>query len=237
MDGMILKRGSGGSGELKTIDEQYVATSGQTVFPIAYETFDYKKDTVFVTSGRTTLTQGLDYAVTVNSIKLLEGVPKGRTVTIRIMKNVNTDAKDETMSGVYIEKGTLPLDRLAEQIDLSGMLPLDGSKAMTANELKLDNGYGSIRSDEHCSRLITKDKRNNDSSMRYIEVLNPSTSSEEECVQLVTVGDPEYGDLSRCIFGEHNLDHMREQLFEKSTTDITAGSSYLETNKFYLVYE
>ena len=116
-------------------------------------------------------------------------------------------------------------------------LPLDGSTPMTGKELKLYNGYGSIRSDERCSRLITKDNANNDSSMRYIEVLNPSTSSEEECVQLVTIGDPVYGDLSRCIFGEHNLDHMREQLFEASTTNLTAGSSYLSSGKIYLVYE
>lgn len=119
----------------------------------------------------------------------------------------------------------------------TGALPLDGSTPMTGKELKLYNGYGSIRSDEHCSRLITKDKTNNNSSMRYIEVLNPSTSSEEECLQLVTIGDPEYGDLSRCIFGEHNLDHMREQLFEASTTDLTAGSSSLESGKIYMVYE
>lgn len=119
----------------------------------------------------------------------------------------------------------------------TGALPLDGSTPMTGKELKLYNGYGSIRSDERCSRLITKDNANNDSSMRYIEVLNPSTSSEEECVQLVTIGDPVYGDLSRCIFGEHNLDHMREQLFEASTTNLTAGSSYLSSGKIYLVYE
>ena len=119
----------------------------------------------------------------------------------------------------------------------TGALPLDGSTPITGNELKLDNGYGSIRSDESSSRLITKDKANNDSSMRYIEVLNPSTASEEYSIQLVTVGDPTYGDLSRCIFGEHNLDHMREQLFEASTTDLTAGSSHLESGKLYLVYE
>jgi hypothetical protein len=119
MDGMILKRGSD-SGKLKTINENYVATEGQTVFPIAYSTFDYKKDTVFVTSGRTTLSEGLDYTVVGDKITLVEGVPEGRTVTIRIMKNVNTDAEDKTMSGAYIEDGSIPLSKLAEPIDVSG---------------------------------------------------------------------------------------------------------------------
>jgi hypothetical protein len=164
MDGMILKRGSGGSGNLKTIDENYVATSGQTVFPIAYETFDYKKDTVFVASGRTTLSEGLDYTVTATGITLIEGVPKDRTVTIRIMKNVNTDAKDSTMSGVYIEKGSMPLNRLAEPIDVSA-------------DIEAHN----TREDAHSG------------------ILAP--------------------------------------MYTYGTTDLTAGTSALETGKIYLVYE
>lgn len=115
MDGMILKRGSG-SGNLKTINENYVATEGQTVFHIAYSTFDYKKDTVFVYSGRTALSPDLDYMVTATGITLVEGVPEGRTITIRILKNVNTDAKDRTMSGAYIEDGSIPLSKLAEGV-------------------------------------------------------------------------------------------------------------------------
>lgn len=126
MEGMILKRGSGDSGKLKTIDEHYVATSGQTVFPIAYETFDYQKDTVFVTSGRTTLSQGLDYTVESQKVVLTEGVPEGRTVTIRIQKNANTNVPDETFSGAYIEKGSIPLDRLEEipECDVTSDVPM-----------------------------------------------------------------------------------------------------------------
>lgn len=115
MDGMILKRG-GDPSKLKTINENYVATEGQTQFPIEYSTFDYKKDTVFVISGRTILTPDLDYTLVGNKVVLVEGVPKDRTVTIRILKNVNTDAVDKTMSGAYIEKASIPLDRLAEEI-------------------------------------------------------------------------------------------------------------------------
>lgn len=115
MDGMLLKRG-GDPSKLKTIDEHYTATEGQTVFPIAYKTFDYLKDTVFVTSGRTTLSKDLDYTLESQKVVLVEGVPAGRTITIRILKNVNTDAEDKTMSGVYIEPESIPLDRLAGNV-------------------------------------------------------------------------------------------------------------------------
>jgi hypothetical protein len=137
MDGMILKRGSGGFGNLKTIDEHYVATEGQTVFPIAYETFDYKKDTVFVTSGRTSLSEGLDYTVESQKVVLNEGVPEGRTITIRIMKNVNTDVEDKTMSGVYIEEGSMPLDRLAENVVEEENLPTKIQSLLTGGEISM----------------------------------------------------------------------------------------------------
>jgi hypothetical protein len=118
-----------------------------------------------------------------------------------------------------------------------GALPIDGSKPITSKELGLYNGYGSIRSDEDCVRLITKDKQNDNSSIRYIEVLNPSASSEEYCVQLVTIGDPEYGDLSRCLFGEHNLQHTRDVLFNGSAEELSAmatalGAGQIQTGSY-----
>jgi hypothetical protein len=115
MDGMLLKRG-GDPSKLKTIDEHYTATEGQTVFTIAYKTFDYLKDRVDVISGRTVLSPDLDYTLTGNKVVFVEGVPAGRTVTIRIMKNVNTDAEDKTMSGAYIADKSIPLSKLAEGV-------------------------------------------------------------------------------------------------------------------------
>lgn len=39
------------------------------------------------------------------------------------------------------------------------------------------------------------------------------------------------------IFGEHNLPSVRENLFTAGTTDLTPGSSPLESGKLYFVYE
>jgi hypothetical protein len=39
------------------------------------------------------------------------------------------------------------------------------------------------------------------------------------------------------IFGEHNKELLRNALFTASTTDLTAGTSSLETGKMYLKYE
>lgn len=96
--------------------EHYVATEGQTVFPIAYSLFDYRKDVVFVNSGITSLSMGLDFTLESQKVVLKEGVPEGRTITIRILKNVNTEVEEKTMSGVYISPGSIPLDRLAENV-------------------------------------------------------------------------------------------------------------------------
>ena len=133
-------------------------------------------------------------------------------------------APDTSKIDNHINNKNNPHKVTASQV---GALPIDGSKPITGNELGLDNGNGSIYSDEKCVRLITKDKPNDNSSMRYIEVLNPDASDEEYCVQLVTIGDPEYGDLSRCIFGEHNLSHTRDVLFNGSAEELSAMATAL----------
>lgn len=124
MDGMLLKRG-GDPSKLKSITENYTATENQTNFSIAYKTFDYTNDTVQVQSGRTILAPNLDYTVVSGGIVLSEGVPAGRTITIRILKTVNT-AEDETMSGVYITPKSIPLDRLVEipECDVTSDIPM-----------------------------------------------------------------------------------------------------------------
>lgn len=103
-------------GNLTTIKEHYVATEGQTIFPIAYETFDNTKDDLTVVSGVITLTEDYDYTVEGQNIVFVSPVAAGRTVHIKILKNVKTDKVEETFSGVYVEKGTMPVDRLVENV-------------------------------------------------------------------------------------------------------------------------
>lgn len=122
---------------INTIDENYVATEGQTEFPIAYETFDYTKDAVFVTSGRTSLSEGLDYTLVASKVILTEGLPEGRTITIRILKNVRTEAVEPVTSGAYLEDGSVPLDKLGE---LPIPVSAGGTGATTAEEALMNLG-------------------------------------------------------------------------------------------------
>lgn len=108
---------SGFTDKLKMIEETHVATTdGQTAFAFDYATFDHTGDNVIIQSGRTILAPVLDYTVVSGGVVLTEGVPQGRTITVRILKNVNTDAEDTQMSGVYIKEGSIPLDRLAKEV-------------------------------------------------------------------------------------------------------------------------
>lgn len=106
---------SSGGGNSEVHVEKKVATiDGQTTFAIDLTTFDKDKDFVFVQSGITTLLVGEDFNVVDNSVVLTEGVPVGRTIGVYILKNVPMTDTEEMISGVYIEPGTIPLDRLEE---------------------------------------------------------------------------------------------------------------------------
>ena len=244
MDGMILKRG-GDPSKLKTITETYVATEGQTNFPIEYSTFDYKKDTVFVISGRTILTPDLDYTLVGDKVVLVEGVPKDRTVTIRILKNVNTDAVDKTMSGAYIEDGSIPLSKLAEPVDVSGQidthnsdpnahadiregfLPIEGG-TVTGTEIGINNNRGKVFASGNVTRLYATENPSDTANQRYFNLF--SQFFKEDISESLKVTERIDGaDKSYKIYGEHNI--------TSGTEDLTAGTSALPSGNIYLVYE
>lgn len=223
MDGMLLKRG-GDPSKLKTIDEHYVATENQTVFPIEYVTFDYKRDRVDVISGRTALSPELDYTVESKKVVLVEGVPAGRTVTIRIMKNVNTDAEDKTMSGAYIEDASIPLSKLAEEVSLKehihtaqqvGALPLTGgtlSGAVNHEPIGIasygNNKRGWTYFDQNSAVLAISTEPNNlgvwnSPNNRFIEVCNSGYKDIADALRLSNV-DENKNRTAYTIFGDHN---------------------------------
>lgn len=154
---------------LKTYDEIAVAeTDGQTEFPIKLAGFDKATDTVFVVSGRTILAPVEDYNIVGANIVLNEGVPLGRTINIRVQKNVPT-GEEGGVSGRVIMDGTLPLSKLEEKVsvqqgglyinsetteedkaeaqealkEIGGFLPLDGSVPMTG-KLAIDANNGRL---------------------------------------------------------------------------------------------
>ena len=109
--------GSGGS-KLVSYNETNVATANQTEFIIDLISFDASVDTVEVYNGRTRLSPSLDYTINGNIITLSEGLPVGRTLDIRILKNVVTPTEEVLIQGSQIAPGSIPLDRLAESIQL-----------------------------------------------------------------------------------------------------------------------
>lgn len=94
--------------------QEVAEEDGQTVFPIALTTFVKETDMVRVYSGITRLSPITDYVVNEDAtITLTEGVPKGRTIDIEIIKHIPMGDEGE-VNGVILAKGSIPLDRLKE---------------------------------------------------------------------------------------------------------------------------
>lgn len=109
----LKKELSAKSGNLVIYPISHVAeTDGQRQFAINLSTFNPLTDNVFVVSGRTFLSQTLDFVVQSHSIVLNEGVPKGRTLDIYVFKNVENPDTEKTIDGLQIAVGSIPLDRL-----------------------------------------------------------------------------------------------------------------------------
>lgn len=105
------------SGNLVRYDISQVATvDGQTQFPIDLSTFNHLTDSVLVQSGRTLLSPSLDYTVMEHSVVLNEGVPLDRTVDIYVYQNVANLDEEQTISGLQIAEGSIPLNRLAASV-------------------------------------------------------------------------------------------------------------------------
>lgn len=102
-----------------TYNESKVAEiDNQVEFTINLSTFDINNDSVEVYSGRTRLSPSLDYIITGNKVILNEGLPINRTLDIKILKNVFLPEDEALVSGNQILPGTIPLDRLSENITM-----------------------------------------------------------------------------------------------------------------------
>ena len=68
--------------------QDMIATQeGQTVFDITIEGFDSSTDYVTLTSGRTILTEDLDFTIAGNTLTLTEGVPVDRMLALYVYRN------------------------------------------------------------------------------------------------------------------------------------------------------
>lgn len=63
-------------------------TEDQTRFDITIEGFDPATDMVELISGRTWLTEDLDFTIAGNTLTLVEGVPIGRKLALHVLRNV-----------------------------------------------------------------------------------------------------------------------------------------------------
>lgn len=61
-------------------------TDGQTKFTISSDAFNASTDTILLWSGRTYLHQNSDYTINNNTVTLNEGVPKGTTIAIVVLR-------------------------------------------------------------------------------------------------------------------------------------------------------
>lgn len=82
-----------GSYKVKRIRQDMIAeVEGQTVFEIKIENFDHSTDMVTLTSGRTFLTEELDFTIAGNTLTLVEGVPLDRKLALYVVRNVDAGA-------------------------------------------------------------------------------------------------------------------------------------------------
>lgn len=90
-----------------------------------------------------------------------------------------------------------------------------------------------IRYDENGIGWITSGSEDT-SAYTALKVL-PETNNAENALMVDIYKDGQNKTYN--VFGEHNKETLRNALFTASTTDLTAGTSSLETGKIYLVYE
>ena len=121
-------------GQMKLYTEMKIATEdGQTAFTIDLDTFVQTSDTVLVQAGTLMLFPDEDFSVSGKTVTLMEGVHVGCTVGIYIFKQIEHTDVNYYISGLMIEPNTIPLDRLAEQVDVSGQIA-EHNTSETAHE-------------------------------------------------------------------------------------------------------
>lgn len=120
-------------GKLVMYSANVTATEGQTEFDIPIVSFDETEDTLMVYEGYLRLHKDLDYTLQNGKVVLVEGVHAGCTIAMYVFKQVEQTNTEKLISGLMIEPATIPLDRLAEQVDVSGQIA-EHNTSETAHE-------------------------------------------------------------------------------------------------------
>ena len=115
------------NGKMVYMIDTLVATEDeQREFAVPFDTFDDAIDVLKVYQGQLVLHKNSDFVVSGMKVVLTEGVVIGTTITMEVFKQIETNETEEYMSGRSIRKGSLPLDRLAEEIkvDVTADVPM-----------------------------------------------------------------------------------------------------------------
>lgn len=143
-------------GEVKMVYYPYVlkaTTDNQTEFTIPLESFDAVNDFLQVVQNVIILNKDEHYTVTGKTITLNQGVTIGTSLFITIIKNTLVGAEG-AVNGNLIKDGSLPLNKLAEQIptlDSNGNV-LDGNGNIVEGKVKTVNN---IQPDENGNVAIS----------------------------------------------------------------------------------
>ena len=101
---------------------QIATEDGQTEFDILVDSFDETEDTIKVYVGMLTLHRDIDFTISnLNKIVLHEGVNAGETITTDIFKQVEQTDREKLISGLMIEKGSIPFNRLSNSEILTNL--------------------------------------------------------------------------------------------------------------------
>lgn len=236
--------------KLVTYTTSFVAsTDGQTTFTLD---FDPGEDTVFVQSGRTMLFPELDFTVQGSNVVLVEGVPAGRTIGVHVFRNIVNTSSLEGMI-LPISQGGTGATSAEEALTNLGAAPASHTHSpeeigVLPDIVEVISSTNSIRTIIQDSDNITKFFTNNSNTTDFpvsggsgILLGGPNsrprnllyTNGENLWSGIYSNGSLTWSNPS----GGVNIDEIRDQLFEITPNDLTAGSSPLANNKLCFVYE
>lgn len=147
--------------------------------------------------GRGLLLPNSDFTVSENIVTVVDAWNAGDVGGLLILKNVPM-GEDGSVSGAVIAPGTIPASALAEEY-----LPLDGSKSMKGNQLLLNNGYGSVWSDNLSAILQSLNSPLDYENRRRLVIRN--ANSERPLNEAIYFAESIDGvDQNYSLYGEHN---------------------------------
>ena len=127
-------------GKIKMYTHTQTATvDGQTEFDIPVDSFEEDEDAIKVYVGMLTLHRDVDFVISGMKFILNEGVSIGETVTTDIFKQVEQTDEEKLISGLQIETGSIPVNRLASNVVTSDVamhmsINTDGGVTLTFDD-------------------------------------------------------------------------------------------------------